>query len=93
MSNTREWSDRLALHRYSQDERALSYKFIREISGRVDAFLDDATTKSLVVGSYDLEKEPWRLAAVGDFRKYNLKLREKATAEGTELSLHKSNRS
>jgi len=76
MSNSIEWQKRQELHRYSQDDRALAYKFTKELDPLVDEFLADQQKKRLVIGTYDTTREPWRLLAVGGFRKYNLKLRE-----------------
>jgi hypothetical protein len=73
MSATDEWAKRLD-KRYSQDERMLAYKFKVELDSRVNKFLDDVKTRSLLLGSFDLAKEPWRLAAANEFRKYQLKI-------------------
>jgi hypothetical protein len=81
MSNTDEWQNRLARHRYSQDDRSLSWKFQKELDPKVNAFLDgDVKEKSLSLGSYDLQREPWRLLAVNEFRKYGLKVVAKEVA-------------
>ena len=76
MSNTVEWQKRQENHRYSQDDRALAYKFTKEIDPLIDKFLGDRKKKLLVVGTYDTTKEPWRLLAVAGYRKYGLKLLE-----------------
>jgi hypothetical protein len=74
MSNTSAWTKRISNYRYSQDERALSWKFKNEINSRVEAFLDDQSAKELIIGTYDIGKEPWRLLAIADYRKYNVKI-------------------
>jgi hypothetical protein len=76
MSNTSAWKDRLAKHRYSQDERALQWKFEKEIGPKIEAFLDNAKEQTFTFGTYNLEIEPWRMAAALSFRKYNLKILE-----------------
>lgn len=73
MSSTEEWAKRLD-KRYSQDERMLAYKFKVELDKQVNAFLDDQKTRSLKLGPYNLSKEPWRLAAANEFRKFQLKI-------------------
>jgi hypothetical protein len=77
MSSSIEWSKRQALHRYSQDDRVLSYKYCAEIKPMVDTFLNNLTEKKLVVGTFDVSKESWRLISISEYRKYNLKLVER----------------
>ena len=90
MSGTVEWTKRLATHRYSQDERSLSFKFSQELQPLVDTFLADMSRKTLSVGVFNIQKEPWRVLGVMDFRKYGLKLIEKYHSdEQTELILRK----
>lgn len=92
MSESKEWNDRLINKRWSQDDRNLSWKFSKEIDNKIDAFLNNNKEKVFVVGEYDLSKEPWRLLAVADFRKYGLKLQqEQSTTDKkiTKLSLSK----
>ena len=76
MSNTTAWKDRLAKHRYSQDERALQWKFEKEVGPKIEAFLDNTKEQTFAFGTYNLETEPWRMAAALSFRKYNLKILE-----------------
>jgi len=73
MSATEEWVKRLD-KRYSQDERMLAYKFKVELDSRVNKFLDDYKAKSLLLGAFDLKKEPWRQNAANEFRKFQLKV-------------------
>jgi hypothetical protein len=89
MSNTSEWVKRLETHRYSLDERALQYKFEREIKPKLDTYLSDPSTMVLVLGTYDLESEPWREFVIQDLRKYNLKIYRKEVENLTEITLRK----
>lgn len=89
MSNTAEWSKRLATHRYSQDERSLSYKFVQELQPTVESFLN-SSNKTLSVGVFNIQQEPWRVLAVLEFRKYGLKMVEKYISDNEiELILRK----
>ncbi len=81
MSNTDSWAKRSESHRYSQDDRAKQWKFEKELATKVEPFIDDAKQNSLVVGKFNLDAEPWRMAAVVSFRKYQLKILEKASKE------------
>lgn len=76
MSNTVEWQKRQNNHRYSRDDRFLAYKFQKEIESTVNKFFDDYKQKVLVVGTYNVKEEPWRLLGIADYRKLGLKLRE-----------------
>ncbi len=91
MSNTGSWAKRAESHRYSQDDRGKQWRFEKELSIRIDPFIDDAKQTSIVVGTYNLELEPWRMAAVISFRKFNLKILEKEipNTENTEITLVK----
>ncbi len=92
MSNTKEWQDRLAKHRYSQQDSTLAYKFTESLKKEVDKFLDDFMMKTFSCGKYDLKKEPWRLLALAEFRKYGVKVKEVldlAEPSLTELVLEK----
>jgi hypothetical protein len=84
MSNTDQWQRRLDLHRYSQDDRALSYKYQRELEPIVNAFMDDVKQKTLILGSFDADKEPWRLLAINNFRKFGLKVIEKPVSSADQ---------
>ncbi len=87
MSNSAEWTKRLDTHRYSQDERALANRFIREIKPRVDEFIDKSKEKSLLIGTYNLDKEPWRYLAVLEFRNH-VSVQLKKTESGlTEIMI------
>ena len=59
----------------------ISYKYQKEIEPKVSAFLDDMKQKVLILGTFNLNKEPWRLLAVAEYRKYNLKIRERKLDE------------
>lgn len=74
------------------DTRHLQYRFEKEIEPAVNAFIDDFKQTSFVVGSYDLTAEPWRMASIIAFRKFNLKILEKRDgATGlTEITLVKA---
>ena len=76
MSNTNEWSKRINSYRYSQDDRSLAYKFSREINDTVNTFLDDPKRRKMLVGTYDTRREPWRLLALAEFRKFGIKIQE-----------------
>ncbi len=91
MSNTDSWAKRAESHRYSQDDRGKQWRFEKELATKIDPFIDDAKQTSMVVGTYNLELEPWRMAAIISFRKYNLKILEKAVlnTETTEITLVK----
>lgn len=89
MSNTSSWAKRAETHRYSQDDRMLTWKFTKELEPLVNKFLDDNARQILVVGLYNLDKEPWRMAAIISFRKYQLKIIEKIVDGLTEVSLYK----
>lgn len=81
MSNTDQWQKRLERHRYSQDDRMLSYKYQKELEPVVNKFLDESKEKVLVVGVFDLTREPWRRLAINEFRKFGLKVMEKNVNE------------
>ena len=89
MSETTSWKRRLKEHRYSQDERALQWKFEKEVHPAVDAFIDDPNVQSYNFGTYDLKAEPWRMATAISFRKYNLKIMEASVDGKTEITLIK----
>ena len=89
MSETVSWKRRLKEHRYSQDERALQWKFEKEVHPAVDAFIDDPNIQTYNFGKYDLKAEPWRMATAIAFRKYNLKILETEHEDGTEITLIK----
>jgi hypothetical protein len=90
MSNTTSWFNRIGGgYRYSQDERTLQYKFEKQITPLVNAFLDNPNAQTYDFGTYNLEAEPWRVAAAISFRKYNLKILEKEIDGMTEITLVK----
>lgn len=87
-----EWTKRMARHRYSQDDRMLSWKFQQEIKDRVEAFMDDQKQNLLTIGRYDIKKEPWRMHGIVAWRsKYGLKVIEKRSPDTplVEFSLKK----
>lgn len=78
MSNQNSWAKRLETYRYSQDERMLTYKFEKELTPAFDKLVGMADQKALVLGPYDLAKEPWRYAGVQSLaRKYNFKVTDR----------------
>ncbi len=91
MSNTADWRRRQANYHYSQDDRTLSYKYGQEIKEQVNKFVDDVNAQSLSLGSFNLQKEPWRLLAVREFRNLGLKILEKdnPSTDTTEIVLVK----
>ena len=96
MSNTAEWQNRSANYRYSQDDRVLSYKYKKEIEPIVNKFLDSHTSKKLLIGTFDVSSEPWKLLAIADYRKFGLKMRQyvknKETPNLVSVTLVKSSR-
>jgi hypothetical protein len=71
------WAKRLENYRYSQDDRMLAYKYQQELETKFDSFLANASQKSLLVGTFDVEKEPWRNMAIKETaRKFQLKTAE-----------------
>ena len=84
MSHTKEWVDRYANRHWSQDERALSDKFRRQVDALLDNFLA-SKDNALLTGEFNLEQEPWRVLALNDFKKFNLKI----YADGNKLYLVK----
>jgi hypothetical protein len=90
MSDTKRWIKRAETYRYSQDDRTKQWKYEKSLEPTINAFLDDCKQTNLVVGQFNLELEPWRMAAIMSFRKYQLKLHVN-TLEGdlTEISLTK----
>ena len=90
MSNQTSWTKRLESYRYSQDERMLTYKFEKELEPSFDKFNTMNEQKSMVLGPYDLSKEPWRLVAVRSMsRKYGFKVTEKETNAMVEYTVSK----
>lgn len=90
MSNTDSWAKRSESHRYSQDDRTKQWKFEKEINAKVEAFIDDIKQNVLVLGQYNMNLEPWRMAAIVSFRKYGVKILEKKQENGMiEVSLMK----
>lgn len=64
MSATNSWANRMERYHYSQDDRALGYKFKKELEKKFDDFIADAKVQSLVLGEYNVQKEPWRNMAI-----------------------------
>lgn len=90
MSNQASWSKRLESYRYSQDERMLSYKFSQELEAKFEAFSNAAGQKSLLIGEFDVSKEPWRnLAIKTAARKFNFKTLEKEKGNIMEYHVYK----
>ena len=89
MSNTDCWVKRAQRYRYSQDDRTLAWKFRQEIEPKINTFLDDPQQMTYVCGSFDLTREPWRMAVYLDFRKYGVKIQEKQLGAITEVILIK----
>lgn len=84
------WRKRLNAYSYSLDDKSQSYRFSKEIEKEIMRFLDDITKTTLCVGSFNIEKEPWRILALNDYRKFGVKILEKPTANNTtELHLIK----
>jgi hypothetical protein len=77
MSNTKAWLKHAETYKYSQDDRTKQWKYEKELTPEFNRFLDDNKQNSMVVGQYNLKLEPWRLAAIISFRKYNLKISKK----------------
>jgi hypothetical protein len=95
MSHTKEWSNRMENYHYSQDDRTLSYKYQRELEGKINKFLSDPKENELQMGSFNLTMEPWRLLAISDFRKFGLQLVEKHNKDNdmlTDIKLVKKKR-
>ena len=63
MSKTNDWAKRLETHRWSQDDRTLSYKFQLELQPIFEKFYA-SNDKQMTLGPYNLEKEPWRAMAL-----------------------------
>lgn len=90
MSNTDSWAKRSETHRYSQDDRSKQWKFEKELATKVNPFIDDMKQNTFVAGQFNLDLEPWRMAAVVSFRKYNLRILEKKLDSGlVEVTLVK----
>jgi hypothetical protein len=88
MSGTSSWATRSENYRYSQDDRAKQWKYEKELTPKVEAFVDDLKQNSLVLGKFNFELDPWRMAAIYGLRKYNVKILEKACEEGlTEITI------
>ncbi len=91
MSNSVEWTNKSQNYDYATDPRAVAWRFKKEIEPRIESFLDDSKQKTLVVGSYNLVNEPWRLTTILEWRKYGVKVCEKLVGELTEVSIKKQN--
>ncbi len=90
MSNQNSWAKRLETYRYSQDERMLTYKFEKELTPVFDQLVSLPEQKVLVLGPYDLAKEPWRYAGVQSMaRKYNFKVTANETDNLAEYTISK----
>lgn len=77
MSNTNDWQNRLKTHRWSQDDRQLAYNYKKTIEANVNTWLDDFKSNNLSMGKFNLSVEPWRLAALNEFRSHGVKIVEK----------------
>ena len=92
MSTTKSWLKRSQEHRYSEDDRTKQWKFEYALKAQVDPFLADPQCKSIVLGQYNMELEPWRMAAIASFRKFGVKVIEKKVNELLEVTLLKRNK-
>ena len=86
MSTSSEWIDRLNTHHYSKDDRMLSYNFKNEIMPIIDKFMDDFKENTLIIGSYNLSREPWRLLPLYECRKSGFKIIQKENATDKTLT-------
>ena len=90
MSNQSSWAIRMESYRYSQDERMIAYKYEKELVPLFEQFNSMSGPKTMVLGPFDLAKEPWRYAAVQSMcRKYNFKVTEKETKSLVEYCISK----
>jgi hypothetical protein len=89
MSEQAGWAIRSQKTVSASDHRVLQWRYEKELEPTINSFLDDSSKPSLVIGSFNLDTEPWRLSAVISFRKYNLKILEKKTEEITEITVVK----
>lgn len=90
MSATGSWSKRLESYRYSQDERMLSWKFTKELEPEFKKLSEMQDQKSMVLGPYDLSKEPWKFTAVQSLsRKFGFKVMEKENGNLVEYYISK----
>lgn len=64
MSATKGWMDRMDNYHYSQDDRVLGFKFKQELIRKFDEFDADVTQNSIVIGEFNIAKEPWRALAI-----------------------------
>ncbi len=87
---TVKWKRRLADYRYSLDDRTMSHKFSKELEKEILAFLDDNKKTTLLIGTFNIAREPWRMLAINDYKKFGVKLLEKPINETmTEIHLIK----
>lgn len=86
MSASREWTKRQDRYHYSQDDRTLSYKFKKELDPMVDKFIDTPGELSVLIGSFNIAVEPWRLLSVNDFRQLGLKVVERKNEKDPALT-------
>jgi len=86
MSASKEWVSRLESHRYSQDDRGLAQRFQAAQTELVNKFLADHTEQTLVLGSFNLEKEAWRLLTLHYFRGLNVKIIQQQDPDHPELT-------
>jgi hypothetical protein len=78
MSNQASWAKWMDSYRYSQDDRMLSYKYEKELEPKFEAFSNAQEQKTLLVGEFDVVKEPWRCMAIkSQARKFSFKVVEK----------------
>jgi len=89
MSNTSEWMNRAEKHRYSQDDRTKQWKYEKELTPQIDAFIEAPQVNTLNLGTFNFNLEPWKLAAIMSFRRFNLKVNFKNIEEHTEVIIAK----
>lgn len=86
MSQTKEWKARLANHHYSQDDRTKAYNYKKELDAKLSKFIDDFSQNTYLVGTFNLEKEPWRLSAINEFRNMGMKIHTKENLNDKTLT-------
>ncbi len=91
MSNSVEWTNKSQNYDYSTDTRAIAWRFRKEIEPKIESFLDDVKQKTMVIGSYNLTNEPWRMNVILEWRKFGIKVCEKVVNDLTEITLKKQN--
>jgi hypothetical protein len=90
MSKTKTWNRRLQNHSYSLDDRNLSYNFSKNLEKDILKFLDNHEAHTMLIGEFNIEKEPWRMLAINDYKKFGVKILEKPINDKlTEIHLIK----